>query len=327
MARDAGQHFRDGRRHGWFPVYKSATERIRAHFAGRPNGLTTATALAVYGAVLELLNDARAEEGPVYRRALAEAAGIGLKAATRYQDELEACGVIRVERRQIEGVNLPNIVRTVDTDRLEPLAGVESSGPDGVGASGPDGGVERTPGVGSSGLEGSGREDTPNEEALTTTSSALEEEREETRSRAVSLAGDHEPVKSFTYKSKTVPAAVRRAAVDALAEFSSATGKSIRLIDGTGGPSPELRQIAGAMLTRPDVPLEDWKAAIRATVASPPSWVDGPLQVGHVFGERAAAHTLAAGRGEAPAANGNGHRRESDAVVAAARAVAGGVQL
>lgn len=110
--------YRDGRRHGWFPVYKSATQMIREYFASTPEGMKGSTALAVYGAILELANDARTDNFEVRKMDLAQRACVGGNAATKYQDALAACGVIRVDRRH-EGGNLPNVVHVLDTEELD----------------------------------------------------------------------------------------------------------------------------------------------------------------------------------------------------------------
>lgn len=171
----------DARRHGWFPIYKAATQRIREHFQTRPNGLTTATALAVYGALLELENDGRRMETfEVFRRDLADRAGVGLTAASKYQSELEAAGVIHVERRVVEGVNLPNIVHVLDERDFEE-----------VDVSAPDPGMQSDPGVDRSATDGSDAEQPPSEEPPTASPSVAEEV-EEARAPARQANG-HRP--------------------------------------------------------------------------------------------------------------------------------------
>jgi hypothetical protein len=120
----------------------------------------------------------------------------------------------------------------------------------------------------------------------------------------------------MTYRSRPVPREVQDLAGMLVEVFGVRAGRSgVHAYLADGSPTPEMRQVVGAMMARPNVSGDEWLAAINATAANPPSWVDGPLQVGHVFGERAAAHALAAGRGEAPArpqqVNGAVSRREA----------------
>lgn len=97
------------------------------------------------------------------------------------------------------------------------------------------------------------------------------------------------------YRGKRVDGDTVAAAVRLLEVFNGSTGRQLGATGADGRPSPALKQIVGAMIIRPQVSGEQWEAAIRRTVTSPPSWVEGPLQLGHVFGERAAEHALANG--------------------------------
>lgn len=101
--------------------------------------------------------------------------------------------------------------------------------------------------------------------------------------------------KPVTYQGKSVPAEVVDGAERALQVFCEATGRRIGAWKRDGGPSPDLKQVIGALLARPGVELEDWIAGVRAMAAAPPEWVRGPItQIGHVFGEKAADWTLSA---------------------------------
>lgn len=99
--------------------------------------------------------------------------------------------------------------------------------------------------------------------------------------------------KPVTYRSRRVPREVVDSATRLLAVFSEATGRPFRARTDAGDVLPALRQVIGALLTRPEVEEEAWERAIRNTVANPPGFVDGALVIGHVFGERAADHALA----------------------------------
>lgn len=109
-------------------------------------------------------------------------------------------------------------------------------------------------------------------------------------------AGAREPGsrrRPITYRGMRVPKDVAIAAAALLVVYNEVAGRSVGPRGRDGGASPALRQIIGAMMSRPDVPLADWEAAVRNTAENPPEWVDGVLQIGHVFGERAAEWALA----------------------------------
>ena len=103
-----------------------------------------------------------------------------------------------------------------------------------------------------------------------------------------------------TYRRRPVPPPVVEEAEQLLAVFNDATHSRLAATAADGGPSPGLRQIIGALLERPDT-LDVWERGVRAMVADPPNWIDGPFIVGHIFGPNAAEHTLARGRGQQPA--------------------------
>lgn len=90
----------------------------------------------------------------------------------------------------------------------------------------------------------------------------------------------------LTYQGRSVPQPTAELAARLLDEFNRAAGRTL------GTPS-HLRQIAGAIIARPDVTAEEWESAVRNTVRNPPSFVNGPVQLGHIFGEKAADHALA----------------------------------
>lgn len=91
--------------------------------------------------------------------------------------------------------------------------------------------------------------------------------------------------RALTYRGKKVPHAETAAARHLLDVFNDATGRSL-------SAESHLRQIIGALLARPEVSTERWDQAIRRTVANPPSFVTGEVQLGHIFGEKAADHAL-----------------------------------
>lgn len=102
------------------------------------------------------------------------------------------------------------------------------------------------------------------------------------------------------YRGKTVPVDVVVGAEQLLDVFNEATGRALGAWTGDSEPSPACKQIIGAMLARPDVPVDRWEAGVRRTVESPPSFVNGgPVQIGHVFGEKAAEWALTENAGTA----------------------------
>jgi hypothetical protein len=104
-------------------------------------------------------------------------------------------------------------------------------------------------------------------------------------------------LKPVTYRHQKVPPDTVDTAHRLLDVYCETTGRKIGHLDARGSPSPDLKQVIGALLARPAVEEAEWVAGIRATAERPHSWVDGrPLKVGDVFGEKAADHTLAAGR-------------------------------
>lgn len=104
--------------------------------------------------------------------------------------------------------------------------------------------------------------------------------------------------KPVTYRGRTVPRPTVQAAEHLLDVFADATGSRLAPRTGDGRPSQALKQIVGALLERPDEPSDVWERGVRAMVADPPGWIDGRLMVGHLFGPRAAEHTITRGRSD-----------------------------
>lgn len=107
--------------------------------------------------------------------------------------------------------------------------------------------------------------------------------------------------KPITYRGRKVPKDQARLAETLLAHFASETKRSLPSYTGQGDPTPEIKQVVGAIMLHPDVGEPTWKRAISNTVQNPPSWVDGTIKLGHVFGGRAVAWAL-----DNAGANGNG---------------------
>lgn len=114
------------------------------------------------------------------------------------------------------------------------------------------------------------------------------------------------PRATLTYRGKRVPAETAAHAERLLDAFNDATGRDL-------AAAPNLRQIAGALLERPDIPIDRWARAITNTIANPPAWVEGPIQIGHIFGDKAADHALAntGRRGSSPVTAGEADREHA----------------
>lgn len=84
----------------------AATAAIRERFDGKER----TTALALYQAMTELANEARAREFEVSRAELAEAAGVSVPTVDRYGKAFVEIGLLVIEKRSDgRGGNLPNV--------------------------------------------------------------------------------------------------------------------------------------------------------------------------------------------------------------------------
>lgn len=259
---------RDERRLPFFMVTKPATTTLAQHFTGRRLPI----ARSVYFAAVELANDARAETFSKPRKAIAERAGVNVRVLDEYVSELEACGLLRVERIHAEGVNLPN--RWTLTDPPAARTGGSDS-------------ADTTLAVPPT-LGGSDPACTLNQEGTT---SQRQEEKEATPS----------PARPVSYRGKRVPPNVVAGAEHLLSVFCEVGGRRISAWTRDGKPSPDFKQVLGAVLER-DATTDEWERGIRAFAAAPPDWVDGPWQIGVVFGPKAAGWVLARASGSVSAA-------------------------
>lgn len=217
----------------------------------------------------------------VGQQLLAEACSCTRETVSRNMVALERAGLIaRVQRRRGNGS------RTSDYTILAPAWEDRGSMREAVAEEVPDAVMALTMrGAKSSRAESSRDEDRPRH----VTNSGGPEPGEEPGALSVGARAKAKPV---TYHGKRVPDETVAAAVHLLDVFCQAARRRIGSRDGTGGASPALKQIVGALMARPEVTAPEWEQAVRNTVASPPPWVDGQVQLGHVFGERAADHAL-----------------------------------
>jgi hypothetical protein len=231
-------------------------------------------------------------------------------------DHCEQCR--RAGRRTVYDVVMPAQPVPVADGQMSLLAGaaawhqeVPSKVPSENGAWHTSGAVDGTPGV-------------PQEEYEDVSLSLNQVERvEERKEEPPSLEADFQPVaqaqargrargaacKPVTYRGRTVAKRTVQFAERLLDVFNEATGGKSGSRTGDGRASQPLKQIVGALVERPDESDEVWERGVRAMLADPPDWVEDRVMVGHVFGPRAAEHTLARGRGDAspPRFHRNGH--------------------
>lgn len=154
------------------------------------------------------------------------------------------------------------------------------------------------------------RSESDTESAPSTNDAALPTERQNgAHARAASPS-----LPRVSYAGKRVDGDTVSTAIHLLDVFNEATGRSIGVTAGDGTASDALKQIVGALRKRSDVTAERWEAGVRRMAASPPSWVEGQLMIGHVFGSRGAEWTLDPTRGQVAASTGgNGHMSQAAA--------------
>jgi hypothetical protein len=106
----------------------------------------------------------------------------------------------------------------------------------------------------------------------------------------VEVEGEEEEkteIPSLSYRGKSVPVETTARAVRLLEAFNKCAGRDL-------AAPVHPRQIAGALIDRPDVSMDEWERAVRNQVANPPAWLNGrPIQLGDIFGEKAIDHALA----------------------------------
>lgn len=112
----------------------------------------------------------------------------------------------------------------------------------------------------------------------------------ETRERALSRP---DQPKKFTHKGRKVTPELAASAARVLDVFNDVTGSTVKARKRNGDPTPDLKQVAGAMLDRDDVSEQEWAAGVRRMAECPPSWIEGEWIVGHMFGAKSSAHTVA----------------------------------
>lgn len=90
----------DGRTLPFFTITTLETDILGERFTGR----RLPVARSIYFAMVELANEARATAFEKPRKAIASKAGVNVRVIDEYAPDLEAAGLIEVERIQIEGV-------------------------------------------------------------------------------------------------------------------------------------------------------------------------------------------------------------------------------
>lgn len=86
------------------------------------------TASAVYDALTEIANELRGRDAgfSAPRRRVADYAGVTTRTLDKYAREFEVIGVLRVDRRRVGGLNLPNVWHLVEPDGGETSGGSAS---------------------------------------------------------------------------------------------------------------------------------------------------------------------------------------------------------
>jgi hypothetical protein len=122
MTETADGAVRDERRTPFCYQTHDALDVLRATFDGNRR----ATALAIYLCLTEAANrsgGAAARDGfTAARKEVADAAGVSADTLDRYVAEMEAAGILRRDRRRVEGVNLPNVWVLVEPGQVPPVA-------------------------------------------------------------------------------------------------------------------------------------------------------------------------------------------------------------
>ncbi len=262
---------RDGRTLPYLPVTIAALDAIRAtcetpREAGERRSYPHA--IAVYMALLELANEARADRVAITQRDLGEKAMASRSAVQSTLSDLQAAGVVE-KREQAHGrARIENEYVVV-----EPAPARETEVQENAPSPFSDAGVasEKSSSAGA-------RPSHPSDARA----DVVKREKKNAHARAV------------TYEGRPVDPAVVDDARVLLDLFNSESDRRLSAVKASGQPSDHLRQVIGALLANPDATLDDWEQGVRRVVACPPSWVDGrALGLGDVFGGRAAAHTLA----------------------------------
>ena len=99
----------DGRRAPFCYQTIGALVLLRATFEGERR----ATALAIYCAMTEVANELRHNGGregfEAPRKRIAEYAGVGVRTLDKYAAEFAKAGLLKIKRRSVNGLNLPNL--------------------------------------------------------------------------------------------------------------------------------------------------------------------------------------------------------------------------
>jgi hypothetical protein len=113
---------RDERRAPFCYQTHAALDALRSTFTGN----RLATALAIYVCLTEAANRAggsSARDGfTATRKDVADAAGVSPDTLDRYVAEMETAGLLRRDRRRVEGVNLPNVWVLLEPGLVPPVA-------------------------------------------------------------------------------------------------------------------------------------------------------------------------------------------------------------
>ena len=280
---------RDGRTLPFVPVTTAALEAIRAACADQPRRLGYARSL--YLALLELANAARESRVALSRKTLGAQAGCSPELITDLRGLLEAAGVVVVHERVFDNQRLENEWVVIEPGLSDPPAA--QTGP-------PAAQAERS-------QERLSSLTTTTENSTAGKQGELVDEPSRVRAQAREAGRPTPGLWAWSFRGKAVPLQVRETALGLLADYERLTGQTVRARRAVDGrPTDALTRITGALLDYPDVSAERWKTVMANVVASPPSWADGPMSVGVIFGPRAVERHLACEGRYRPNGNGNG---------------------
>jgi DNA-binding transcriptional ArsR family regulator len=209
---------------------------------------------------------------------LGEDLGVGERQVRRHLKELEDAGLLRIEQRGLGMTNLYRLIvpgpdKYVRSDRTSPPV------------------QERT--------DMSDKEDSVEEDSGKEGHHLLPSEQTSLLGNtddSLALPGGKEVRTNFGRKIKVDGKKVERATVAlgeaALDEFCRLTGRKLRPYTGSGKPSPALTRILTKLVETPGLDEGGVRRIVRNVVANPPGWVEGKIEVGHIFGPNAWEHSL-----------------------------------
>lgn len=97
---------------------------------------------------------------------------------------------------------------------------------------------------------------------------------------------------AVTIGGKRVPQVLVTRAEYALSVYGEGTGRKLRPYTAAGKPSEALKRILSRLVEYPDTDEAALTQIVRNALVNPPSWVEGQVQVGDIFGPKAFERAL-----------------------------------